>query len=398
MRFDYTIMAMRKRCSETHAATGSAAANLRSSCWNRHVAWIVVAALLMFVLAGSGTACFVCVVPYQSLLDKVEESEQVVVARALDSAQSEWQIVRILRGRGDNQLETPSVTQDANHTKSGGLQLLRRSIGDDPWTNEGAIDQQLLRFLSGAVALSSSRSASSSVRQQSQALRYFLPYLEHKDPQIADSAYNKIARAPYKVIRNLGEELEPDQLLEWINSPQIPPQRRSLYITLLGFCGRERDAQLISQWIDLRWKKGKSADLTALLAAHAELSGEDTIRFIEQSYIKDRGRKLDEIISAVDALRLHGQAEGNIPRARILVSFNLLLHERPALAELIIEDCTRWQEWSFAPRLMELYAGGQQPWNNALIIKYLETCPLPTAKRFLDSRDLATQQAAKTSN
>jgi hypothetical protein len=32
---------------------------------------------------------------------------------------------------------------------------------------------------------------------------------------------------------------------------------------------------------------------------------------------------------------------------------------------------------------MEIYAGGKQPWNNAMIIRYLEACPLREAKQFL---------------
>jgi len=345
---------------------------------------LYLAVLLLVMISSTATACFVCIVPYKSLLDRIEESEQVVLARADNSPQSEWHIIRILKGQDGDRLETSSVAQAADPTELGGLQLLRRATGDDSWTNEVAIDQQLLRFLSGAVALSSSQS--SSVRQQSQTLRYFLPYLEHKDPQIADSAYNKIARAPYVVIRNLGQELDPDKLLGWINDHVIPSQRRSLYITLLGFCGQEREKQLIRQWIDDRWENRNSADLTVLLASHAELHGEETIRLIEQSYLLDPNRKLDELIAAVDALRLHGQSQGTIPRVRILTSFNLLLRERPALAELIIEDCGRWEEWSFAPQLMAFYVSGQQPWNNSLIIKYLQACPLPEAKRFLQDR------------
>ena len=93
--------------------------------------------------------------------------------------------------------------------------------------------------------------------------------------------------------------------------------------------------------------------------------------------------KLGEIIGAVAALSLHGQADGKIPRSRIAASFHLFLRERPALLELIIEDCARWEDWSFAPKLMEIYAKGQQPWNNAMIVKYLEACPLPMAKQFL---------------
>jgi hypothetical protein len=38
---------------------------------------------------------------------------------------------------------------------------------------------------------------------------------------------------------------------------------------------------------------------------------------------------------------------------------------------------------------MEIYAEGKQPWNNAMIIKYLEVCPLPAAKQFLNSESVS---------
>jgi hypothetical protein len=127
----------------------------------------------------------------------------------------------------------------------------------------------------------------------------------------------------------------------------------------------------------------RDAYLAALLTAHAELNGEETVSFIEKSYLQNRDRQLGELIAAVTALRVHGQADGKIPRSRIQASFHLLLKERQALLELIVEDCAHWKDWSFAAKMMEIYAGGKQPWNNAMIIKYLEACPLPEAKQFL---------------
>lgn len=348
-----------------------------------HVAWLIVAVLMLAMITNSATACFVCVVPYKSLLDKVEECEQVVVARTIDQQDSEWQIVRVIKAQGDFDFSQIDSNKNSYQPMLGELQLLRRTTANDFWTHEGTIDAELYQFLAGAVALSSGPLASA--RQQSMALCYFLPHLEHKYPQIADSAYNRIARAPYRVIQQLGADLNPDQLLAWINDQRIPQQRRSLYITLLGFCGRERELHLLKQWIDWRWENGNSGDLAVLLTAHAELNGEETIRFIEQSYLQNHDRTLDELIKAVDALRVHGQADGTIPRSRILASFHLLLKERPQLLELIIEDCARWEQWSFAPRFMEIYASGKQPWNNAMIIKYLEACPMPEAKSFTQS-------------
>lgn len=115
---------------------------------------------------------------------------------------------------------------------------------------------------------------------------------------------------------------------------------------------------------------------------------------METSYIKNRDRTLSELIAAVDALRTHGRAETTISRDRIKASFHLLVRERPPLAELVIDECKRWKDWSLAPKLMELYAGGDQPWNNSLILEYLSACPLASAKDFLNraTTDKATSQ------
>ena len=119
------------------------------------------------------------------------------------------------------------------------------------------------------------------------------------------------------------------------------------------------------------------------MTAHIEVHGEQAVRFIEDSYIRDRNRTLGELIAAVDALRTHGQAETTVSRDRIKASFHLLIRQRTPLAELVIEDFARWQDWSIAPKLMEIYAGGEQPWNNALITGYLQACPLSSASDFL---------------
>jgi len=377
----------------------------RSSCdlIKRKHAWLAAVFLLIAAIIGTANACFVCIIPYQSLLDKVESSQDVVLAHAIDKQQTQWQVDRVIRGEGIEIGQT--ITAYSKHLVSGDSQLLRRTTPKDSWIIESQIDPELLGFLVAATRLSANLpKEKSSVREQSQYLRYFLPYLEHAHPQIADSAYNKIARAPYEVVRQIGTEMKPSQVLAWIENPQIAPKRGSLYITMLGVCGGENELALIQKWIDAGWERQDTENLGALLVAHAELNGEETIRFIEQSYIQNRDRKLGELIAAINTLRVHGQADGKISRARIMASFQLLIRARPALVEMIIEDCARWEDWSIAPKLMEIYASGKQPWNNAMIITYLEACPTPDANQFvkrvasLDSQTSSVELKTKTSS
>jgi hypothetical protein len=349
-----------------------------SSC--PHIAWLAVAMLTIGAVGTTARACFVCVVPYQSLLDKVESSKHAIVARADNAQQTKWQVAGMIRGPSIKLGQTVTANSDLV-IESDQSQLLWRAKPDDPWIIESPVDQELLRFLDAAVALSSKLPEQPNLRQQSDYYRYFLPYLEHAHPQISDSAYNKIAKAPYAVLRKIAGDLDPDQLVTWIENPGIAQKRGSLYITLLGICGGDSELASINRWIDA--EQQDTENLGALLAAQAELSGEETIRVIETSYLQNRDRTLGELIAAVNALRVHGQADGKVPRRRIVASFQLLIRERPALVEMIIEDCARWEEWSIAPQLMEMYAGGKQPWNNAMILKYLEACPLPEAKQFV---------------
>jgi hypothetical protein len=345
---------------------------------------LVMAVLTIGAVASNAPACFVCIVPYQSILDKAETSNEAVIARAVDKQPSKWRVVGVIRGQSIKVGQTVTANTDFV-IGSDQSQLLWRAKPDDPWIVESHVDQELLEFLSAAVALSSKLSEQPNLRQQSDYYRYFLPYLEHAHPQISDSAYNKIAKAPYDVLRQIAAELDPDQLLAWIDNPNIEQKRSSLYITLLGICGGPRELATIHQWVDAGWDRQNTENLGALLAAHAELSGEETIRLIETSYLQDRDRTLGELIAAVNALRVHGQADGKVSRDRIVASFQLLIRERPALVEMIIEDCARWEDWSIAPKLMEIYASGKQPWNNAMIVKYLEACPLPEAKQFVEN-------------
>lgn len=360
--------------------------NYKSSRSNRSfIAWLAVAMVTIGgAIANSVQACFVCVVPYQSILDKVESSHQAVIARAIDKPQSKWQVVRVIRGQ-DIEVGQVVTAKTELAIRAKQPQLMWRAKPDDPWIMEISVDQELSEFLKAAIELSSNLPDQASFRQQSQYYSFFLPYLEHSHPQISDSAYNKIASAPYGVLRQIAGQLDPDQLLAWIGNPSIAQKRGSLYITLLGICGGERELATINQWIDTGWNRQNSDQLGALLAAQAELNGEETIRHIETSYLQNRERTLGELIAAINALRVHGQADGKISRSRIVASFQLLMRERPALVEMIIEDCARWKDWSVAPKLMEIYANGKQPWNNAMILKYLEACPLPAAAQFVEN-------------
>jgi hypothetical protein len=59
---------------------------------------------------------------------------------------------------------------------------------------------------------------------------------------------------------------------------------------------------------------------------------------------------------------------------------------RPRLADLVIPDLARWQDWSAMPRLVELFktADEQSAYVRVHVVNYLRACPLPEAKMHLE--------------
>jgi hypothetical protein len=59
--------------------------------------------------------------------------------------------------------------------------------------------------------------------------------------------------------------------------------------------------------------------------------------------------------------------------------------ERPELADLVIPDLARWEDWGAIDELMTLYktADEKSSWVRVPVVNYLRACPLPRAKDLL---------------
>jgi hypothetical protein len=69
-----------------------------------------------------------------------------------------------------------------------------------------------------------------------------------------------------------------------------------------------------------------------------------------------------------------------VPRERILEALRHVL-DRPQMADLVIPDLARWEDWSQIDRLVRLFkdADEQSSWVRVPVINYLRACPKPEA-------------------
>ena len=211
-------------------------------------------------------------------------------------------------------------------------------------------------------------------------LQFFQRYLEHADEMLARDAYDEFAKAPYADVVAIKDAMDRDRLTAWIQDPDVPASRRRLYLTMLGVCGRPEDAALLEKLMTSDDRVQKSG-LDAMVACYLMLTGEQGLPLIEKLFLNDPEAEYADTYAAIMALRFHGAETEVLSREQILNGFRAVL-TRPELADLVIPDLARWEDWSVIPRLLELYrtANDEANWVRVPIVNYMRACPLPEAE------------------
>jgi hypothetical protein len=228
-----------------------------------------------------------------------------------------------------------------------------------------------------------------------QRLVFFQDFLEDQDEMLARDAYDEFAKAPYEAVIAMREQMKRPQLVEWINDSQVPSNRRRLYFTMLGVCGSDQDLDLLESLMKSDQRQQK-AGLDALVACYLILKGEAGLPLVEDLFLKDQEADYADTYAVIMALRFHGSQVSVIPRSRLVKSLRLML-DRPDLADLVIPDLARWEDWDVMPRLVQLFQDADQDssWVRVPVINYLRACPLPEASRHIDELSKIDPESVK---
>ena len=187
---------------------------------------------------------------------------------------------------------------------------------------------------------------------------FFLDYLQHEDRLLAQDAYDEFARAPYSDIRAIADKLDRQQVWQWIEDPDVSPNRRSLFFTLLGVCGTEQDRQRLRQMLlvddrvlrsvaeasaslaiglggamtlpaipemvsmDLRRKQ---LGFNAMVGCYLKLAGLEGLDELDALFLANPQAHPSKVYGTLLALRFLAEEDDSIPLERIIESMRLVL-------------------------------------------------------------------------
>ncbi|MFM7108623.1 MAG: hypothetical protein ACKOZU_08510 [Planctomycetaceae bacterium] len=359
----------------------------------------VAALAFVAAFASDAAACPFCSAVSLTFAQEIAQSQAAVVARLVEPPpaaalqpraegplpKAKFQVVKTLKGAdviddaglaGPDGKPIETIMLDAKPV--GSLAVL---FGIEPpnlvWSSPIPVSDRAVAYLEKLADLP---------EKGPERLAFFMDHLEDADETLARDAYDEFAVAPYADVKGLKPRMDPAKLLGWIENPKVQANRRRLYATMLGVCGGAQDAARIER---LLVGEGLSPDeaearsgLDALIACVVALRGPEALDLVDRLFLDRKSRSIPfaETYAAVMALRFLGEESDLVPRDRVLASLRLLLAE-PKLADLVIADLARWQDWTVIDRLVTLFkeASADSIFVREPVVNYLRACPLPEA-------------------
>ena len=229
-------------------------------------------------------------------------------------------------------------------------------------------------------------------------LRFYYQFLQDEESMLARDAYDEFAIAPYDAVKKLAPEMDHGQLVKWITDPEMPTDRKRLYLTMLGVCGDQSDLVMLEKMLRSTSKSARGG-LDAMIACYLTLGGESGLGLINELFLANKQAPYADTYQAIMAVRFHGTEGDVIPRSALVESLHHVL-DRKDLADLVIPDLARWNDWSQIDRLVDLFvnADPDNNWVRVPVVNYLRACPLDSAKEALKKIEKIDPESVRRAN
>lgn len=319
--------------------------------------------------------CPFCSAVSQTLRQEMKSMDAVVLAEIAGTGETEtdaqFKVLEVLKGEKHIQ---PNQTIQASYfgTAPKGSKFLVMAVNppDLLWSSPLPVSGKAIDYIKAITTLPDNQKAQ---------LEFYLKYLENPESLLSRDAYDEFAQAPYPDVVTLKSKLDREALVKWIQDVNMPADHKRLYLVMLGICGKPEDAEMIEKMLRSDDPNQRSG-LDAMIACYVTLKGGDGLKLIDELFLANKKSPYADTYSAIMALRFHGTDGNVVEKQRVLKSMHLILG-RPELADLVIPDLARWEDWSQIDTLVTLFktADDKSSWVRVPVINYLRACPLPEA-------------------
>jgi hypothetical protein len=342
--------------------------------------------LITATWAAACPLCYEAARQMETTGQQLDRADQVVLAAPV-AGKSDFRIVEAVKGKhAPGDIIADAVTgRDAAAVACDPCLLLRDPL-TSWWTSLGAVGAEhadWLRQLAATRLVEGDRPRPTwpvtvrapielSYAGWRQRIALVLPYLENPEPLVARIAWGELARAPYATMDVAKSWKGAAEVQRWLDDPKLA-SRHPAYILLLGFTGGSADAARLEERLESAWNTHRATNLAAMIGADLELRGPYGVDWVEAKYFADRSRTMPEIEAALNALTVHGDANGTVPRDRVIQAFHAFIKARPPMAGFVAPQLADWNYWDATADYEALLKGKalKDPASEFAVVNYL---------------------------
>ncbi len=354
---------------------------VRSFCLSSVLFALLVTSLL---LSPTAMACPFCSAPQLTLAEQIAQTDAAIIGEWVSGVKPDfdagtagstiYRIKKLIDSPGNLKLAVEQkITVEGYYPGESGRFVFILGTLDDglSWMSPLDISEQGFEYV---------KNAPSPEDDPAKRLIYYVKYLESSDPLIADDAYAEFANAPYKTIASVKDQFPREKLRKWVFSKETPVTRLGLYGLMLGLCGDKEDMKLLKEKVienDEEFRLG----IDGIMAGYLILAGEEGLKVLEDAKLKPSLQTpskvpFSETFASLQAVKFMWEYGGERISPEKLRGSQRILLDNPSLADLVIIDLARWQDWSIIGRLKKMY--GQEPYDvpaiKRSIVGYLIQC------------------------
>jgi hypothetical protein len=217
-------------------------------------------------------------------------------------------------------------------------------------------------------------------------LRFCVDYLIDAEPAVATDALREFALATDMEWAAVAKRMPVDKLRHWLRHHKTDGYKVGTVALLLGHIGDERDLPLLRDLANLNPGKGGNVYIHDKLATALVLARPPEGWAHLSQFLNDPNLEFHLRFAVLRTLRyFHDERPGVLSEGHIRRGMGRLL-EHSDLADFVIDDLWRWQEWGFADAVLGLY--GKEKYNLPIvrraIVRYALMCPGGRAERFVE--------------
>ena len=331
---------------------------------------------VLFLCASSvASACPLCLGAFRSsVAQQLVNLPHAVLAQSSADGRG-YRVVAVIKGEqpAAGIIPADAISLDFVVDASATL-LLVRDEAWSTWVGVGAVAVEHASWLRQIAA--GKRSSDMNADEWRARVALMLPYLEHREPLVAEIAYGEFAAAPYAALLAAKPRLAAPAIRRWLADPKLTA-RQPLYLLLLGIAGDARDATALELRLEALWTTRDATYLASMIAADLQLRGPSRMAWVDAKYMGDRLRSTRELEGALLALSVLGNATDAIRRERVIQSYRLFMQEHKELAGLVARDLAAWQYWGAVPEYLALIKSNvrQHFASRVAIFVYLQQSP-----------------------